>query len=86
MQVVNRLYRLGLTAPTRPHWAQATDAREGKSQAIRVLDVLLLGPLMIYAGTALTIGPVARWLLVIAGGGTIAFNAANYIRYARESR
>lgn len=54
-----------------------------KPQAVRLLDVFALGPLMVwYAGVSR--GPEwARAALGVAGLLTIAYNGANYLRAGR---
>ena len=52
-----------------------------KSQAVRLVDVGLLGPFMIIAGWWLLQGrtaPLAGMALMGAGGATIGYNWANY--------
>ena len=49
-----------------------------KSQLVRVIDVLFIGPVIIYAATQIK----NNWLkiiLLIIGIGTIIYNAKNYI-------
>lgn len=57
---------------------------QGKSQAIRVLDVLLIGPLMIYSALALMEARKQRdWtsgLLAVFGIATVLYNARNWWR------
>lgn len=51
-----------------------------KTQAVRLLDVLVFGPLMIYAGV--TTPPPRNWLkysLIALGIGTILYNGRNYL-------
>jgi hypothetical protein len=51
-----------------------------KSQNIRVLDVLVIGPVMIYAGAKSKDLPTwARSALILFGACTIYYNAKNYI-------
>lgn len=60
------------------------DPEVGKSQLLRMIDVFLLGPGMIYVGIT---GKIPSWLRTVAvwgGIGTIAFNWANFKRL-RES-
>lgn len=50
-----------------------------KAQGVRLIDVFLLGPAMIYAGARLKNRNMAL-LLAVSGVGTILFNGANYVR------
>ena len=52
----------------------------GKSQPIRLLDVVGVGPLMIYAGTVDALPATVRQALVFTGAATITFNGRNYLR------
>jgi hypothetical protein len=57
-----------------------------KGQAIRLFDVFLLGPWLVYLGLRRR-GPlsrVERGALIAVGTGTIVFNGQNYLRIARE--
>jgi hypothetical protein len=59
----------------------ACDANDvAKSQAVRVLDVVLIGPLMVWGGFKL--GGVAGSALAAFGASTIWYNARNYQRVA----
>ncbi len=50
-----------------------------KSQAVRLLDVFVFGPFMIWAGVrASTLPDVARGGLVVLGLGTMGYNLRNY--------
>lgn len=52
-----------------------------KSQAIRVADVLFIGPLMIWGGLRLREPhPIAGVVLGLLGVATIGYNARNYWR------
>lgn len=54
----------------------------GKSQWVRLADVVFVGPLMIWGGTALhKKSRVAGWALGIVGAATIALNGYNFIRF-----
>lgn len=53
-----------------------------KGQLIRVIDVLALGPFMVWAGGRL--GGPAGDVLAIAGIGTIALNGINYLKEAQR--
>jgi len=59
----------------------ACDANElAKSQTVRVLDVVLIGPLMIWGGVKH--GGVMGSALVVFGASTVWYNARNYQRVA----
>ena len=53
-----------------------------KAQVVRLGDVFVIGPLMIYGATRMTTATpgakVARFLLASAGIATILFNGRNY--------
>lgn len=52
---------------------------EAKGQRTRLMDVLMLGPFLIWAGaTRSTLPDLARVLLVVSGAGTIWYNWRNY--------
>lgn len=55
----------------------------GKAQLVRLVDVVLLGPLMIAAAGNLP--RAARVVLAIAGVLTISYNAHHYVRIARAA-
>lgn len=61
----------------------AEQDRVAKTQAIRVLDVVLIGPLMVWGGAR--VGGWAGWLLAGFGVSTICYNAHNFRRVARFS-
>ena len=58
----------------------------GKTQAIRLADVFLIGPVMVVS--AFTIWKAVRdrdWLaglLAVFGVGTVLYNARNFIRFS----
>ena len=62
-------------------------AEDIKAQSVRVADVLVVGPFMIWAGNELgrTKG-LPGWLLLAMGVGTIVYNGNNWlqIRQRRE--
>ena len=65
-------------------WQQHPDPAIGKSQAIRLIDIFLLAPAMIYVGAS---GEMPKWLrkwAVIGGVLTIVYNAQNYLRLTKE--
>jgi len=47
-------------------------------QPVRILDVLVVGPLMIYAGKKGDFKPLVKKALVGIGIATIAYNGINY--------
>lgn len=52
-----------------------------KSQQIRLLDVFVIGPVIIYAGVQYR-SKLPQWLslsLIAIGVGTIAYNGRNYL-------
>ena len=53
------------------------------TQWIRIADVLVIGPLMIYVGVAgrPSLPPWVSNAIVAAGVGTIVYNGVNYARY-----
>lgn len=55
-----------------------------KSQPVRLVDVFLLGPALIYIGLKQR-KPAYRDLLIIAGGATILYNGFNYLQVAKEN-
>jgi len=59
-----------------------------KSQTIRIVDILIIGPLMFYLGYIGYYGIISdnKWLYVILmffGGTTITYNLYNYLHIAR---
>lgn len=67
--------------PPAPPCTAAEKDRISKSQVIRILDVVLIGPLMIWGGYK-TGGGVGA-LLGVLGATTIALNAYNYFEVGR---
>lgn len=66
------------------------EALFGKSQWVRLLDVFVLGPFMIWYALA-TVGchenslpPEAALVLLISGVLTIAYNGFNWLRIAKN--
>lgn len=56
--------------------AGAISRGRGKTQAVRVLDVLALGPFLIWAASAPGRG---RFILAASGAATIVFNGLNWL-------
>jgi len=55
-----------------------------KAQGVRLFDVFILGPAMIWAGVELQRRrPGLGGFIAIAGAGTIVYNARNYERRQR---
>jgi hypothetical protein len=55
----------------------------GKTQAIRVLDVMAIGPAMIWGGDLIRPRhPGLGWFLIVSGIGTVVYNAHNLRRQA----
>ncbi len=50
-----------------------------KSQWIRILDILLIGPLMIYIGSLQDPQSISSALLIYFGATTIGYNLHNYM-------
>ena len=53
-----------------------------KGQEVRAFDVLVLGPFLVWASARARLTRGERLLLLLAGAGTIAYNARNYARTA----
>ena len=54
-----------------------------KTQNVRLVDVFLLGPFMIWAGLQLE-NDIARVAMIGSGIATIAYNGNNYLRIQRN--
>jgi len=59
-----------------------------KAQAVRVFDVMVLGPVMVAGGVQLVRGRnLGLGLFLVAGGiGTAAYNWVNYLRIAEREQ
>ena len=65
--------------------ALALPAAADKSQRVRLIDVFVLGPFMLWAAwRAGTLPLWARWTLAASGAATVWYNGRNYLR-RRES-
>lgn len=51
-----------------------------KTQTVRLIDVWLIGPLLLYAATRRQPSRPVRQLLAFTGAATILYNGANYLR------
>ena len=56
-----------------------------KSQSVRLADVFLYGPFMLYVAYKYDMSNKDKILLTSLGIGTIVYNARNYIRYERQN-
>ena len=54
-----------------------------KTQAIRLADVFLIGPVMMYAGLGKRMPEMLRLALFAFGALTIIYNGANYLALKR---
>jgi hypothetical protein len=52
-------------------------------QLVRLADVFLIGPFIIYAGTRKELPQNIRFGLIAVGIGTIVYNGYNYIKNSR---
>jgi len=52
-------------------------------QIVRLADVFLIGPFLIFAGTRKELPQNIRFGLIAVGIGTIAYNGYNYLKNAR---
>ena len=57
----------------------------GKSQQVRLLDIVFLGPSLLYIG-AQQKNPAFRWSLILSGAWTIAYNWANYTKICKATK
>lgn len=57
-----------------------------KTQAIRLLDVFLIGPLMVYYGHNSRVVSIFSMMLVFFGATTITYNLKNYIHALHASK
>lgn len=56
-----------------------------KGQTVRLWDVFLIGPLMLWGGGKLMPEyPVAGGLLAVLGAGTIVYNGGNYLKVEKR--
>ncbi len=51
-----------------------------KSQFVRVLDIIVWGPIVIWAGYKVKEPEWLKWVLVFIGSATIAYNLKNYLK------
>lgn len=55
------------------------DPSDAKTQFVRVLDVLVFGPLMVYVGLHRAPPTWLKWALLVVGIGTIIYNGINFL-------
>lgn len=63
---------------------EATVKELEKSQLIRLVDVFVIAPLVIYAGTF----PMPKWLklsMYVIGGATAVYNGRNYLKNVKKN-
>lgn len=58
----------------------------GKTQGIRVLDVLAVGPLIITAGLSPQTDTAFRMALIFTGAATVTFNGRNFLAQQMAER
>ena len=71
-------------AQRRTPWYQHKDPKIGKSQVLRIIDVFILGPAMIYVGTSGKVPKAWRKWATIGGVLTVLYNAQNYLRVGQS--
>lgn len=55
-----------------------------KPQYVRLIDIFVLGPALLYTATILPKNrPLLRAFMVVAGAGTVYYNARNYLTIRR---
>jgi len=57
-----------------------TDTEVQKTQNVRLIDVFIIGPLLIYTSTFKTLPSYLRVALLLIGVATIIYNGNNYIK------
>lgn len=56
-----------------------------KTQTVRLIDVFVLGPYLIFLGNKQEkLTPFQRNILVLTGAATIVYNGVNYLRIAKD--
>lgn len=58
--------------------------QHSKGQDIRLLDVFVVGPLMIYGGLKTELPPAVRIALALLGFGTVVYNGMNYLEILKS--
>lgn len=52
-----------------------------QKQAVRLFDILLFSPILIYIGATGKMNPAIRTILIVMGIGTIAYNGYYFLKY-----
>jgi len=74
-----------MTTPPFSQANQQTYTEISKSQGIRVLDVFVIGPMMIYFGVKAKNEPTwLRALMIGSGVATIVYNGRNYLQTRQQ--
>lgn len=60
--------------------------RTVKSQGVRIMDVLALGPFMMWVSEQRTLPTWARVTMYISGALTVYYNAQNYLALAEQKK
>ncbi len=80
---------LGATDPTQAavvaRVAREPTAGDVKAQGVRLMDIFVFGPLMLYAGLDKEPPKWVKIGMLIIGGGTIIYNLVNYLDVARRN-
>lgn len=84
MHTRNRHRAAKLGTPTTRVPGAAMNRDQGKAQWVRIADVVLVGPVMVWGGLRLR-GPLG-WTLVALGVATVLYNGRNYARLWEPGR
>lgn len=57
-----------------------------KSQEVRLIDILALGPFLIWYAGQKEVPELAKWVLAVSGILTITYNLDNYLANIQERR
>lgn len=63
----------------RPFIKEATVTEISKSQSVRLADVFVIGPFMVYCAWRYKMRDIDRLFLSLIGFGTILYNGNNYL-------
>ncbi len=74
-----------MNGPLLAHMDKLIDPVSGKSQTVRLLDVFVLGPFMVWYAISYKDAPTwARGLLAFSGLLTTVYNGGNYLRIMQD--